>query len=60
MWSKVESLAARSPAYDLVKAQSNPEINNIATSPEQDEEVSLDNFEREAQEVSSNMISQRF
>lgn len=54
LWSKVESLAARSPAYDFVKAHSNPELNNIATSPEQDDEVSLDNFEQEAQEVSNN------
>lgn len=56
LWSKVESLAARSPAYELIKAQSNPEINNIATSPEQDEEVNLDNLEQEAQEVSTHII----
>lgn len=52
LWTKVESLAARSPAYELIRAHSNPEINNVATSPEQDEEVNLDNFEQEAQEVS--------
>lgn len=53
LWSKVESLAARSPAYDLVRAQSNPELNNIATSPEQDDEIILDNLEQEAHEVST-------
>lgn len=52
LWTQVESLAAQSPAYEMVKAYSNPEMNSVATSPEQDDEVSLDNFEQEAQEVS--------
>lgn len=50
LWNKVESLAAKSPSYDMIKVQSS-ECNNDALSPEQDDEVILDNLEQEAQEV---------
>ncbi|XP_064211900.1 serine/threonine-protein phosphatase 2A 56 kDa regulatory subunit gamma isoform isoform X5 [Tribolium castaneum] len=52
LWIRVESLAAQKPEYELIKAQ-NPEIKSIITSPDPDDEVTLDNIEQQAQEVTN-------
>ncbi|XP_044263480.1 serine/threonine-protein phosphatase 2A 56 kDa regulatory subunit gamma isoform isoform X5 [Tribolium madens] len=49
LWIRVESLAAQKPEYELIKTQ-NPEIKSIITSPDPDDEVTLDNIEQQAQE----------
>lgn len=51
LWNRVENLAARSPGYELIQKLAN-EFNNVPNSPEQDEDINLDNLEQEAQEVS--------
>lgn len=51
LWVHVESLAARSPGYEIIKSQQNSEIDSVTNSPDQDEDLNLDNFEMEAQEV---------
>ncbi|XP_044263476.1 serine/threonine-protein phosphatase 2A 56 kDa regulatory subunit gamma isoform isoform X1 [Tribolium madens] len=50
LWIRVESLAAQKPEYELIKTQ-NPEIKSIITSPDPDDEVTLDNIEQQAQET---------
>lgn len=52
LWVKVETLASKSPGFDvLVKQRQSVEYNNIANSPEEDGEVIIENIENEAQEV---------
>lgn len=50
-WNHLENLAASSPDYEILKMKQTIEMNNIANSPNEDEEISLDNMEHEAQEV---------
>lgn len=51
LWLRVESLAARNPSYETLKYHC-IEYSSLTTSPEQEEDLNLDNFEQEAQEVS--------
>lgn len=55
LWIRVESLAAKKPEYEIIKAK-NPDVNNLITSPDGDEEVTLDNLDHQAQEVRSSII----
>lgn len=53
LWTKVETLAQKSPAFE---SMANPkhsieDYNNIANSPEDDGDVSIESFEHEAHEV---------
>lgn len=47
----MENLASRSPSYEIMKMKNEFELNNITNSPDQDDEISLDKLEQEAQEV---------
>lgn len=53
-WMKVENQAAKSPAFEVIVKQQQPEIeyNHIANSPEDDGEVNIESIEHEAREVS--------
>ncbi|CAH0550067.1 unnamed protein product [Brassicogethes aeneus] len=46
LWVRVENLAARRPEYETIKSR-NPDINNVITSPDLDDDVNLDNLEQE-------------
>jgi serine/threonine-protein phosphatase 2A regulatory subunit B' len=51
LWIRVESLAAKKPEYEIIKAK-NPEINSsVISSPDPDDEINLDNLEQQAQEI---------
>ncbi|XP_022913958.1 serine/threonine-protein phosphatase 2A 56 kDa regulatory subunit gamma isoform isoform X2 [Onthophagus taurus] len=53
-WNKLEDLAANSPDYEVLKMKEvdNEDINNVACSPNDDEEIcSLAKIEQEAQEA---------
>ncbi|XP_074027328.1 protein phosphatase regulatory B subunit well-rounded isoform X3 [Leptinotarsa decemlineata] len=50
LWSKVEILASRKPEYEIVHSR-NCNINDMITSPDPDDEISLDNLDKEALEV---------
>lgn len=50
LWNRVENMAARSPGYDLLIGQT-INVNNISNSPDQDEELTLEIFEKETLEV---------
>ncbi|KAK9736845.1 Protein phosphatase 2A regulatory B subunit (B56 family) [Popillia japonica] len=50
-WSHLENLASRSPSYEIMKMKNEFELNNITNSPDQDDEISLDKLEQEAQEA---------
>ncbi|XP_074027330.1 protein phosphatase regulatory B subunit well-rounded isoform X5 [Leptinotarsa decemlineata] len=50
LWSKVEILASRKPEYEIVHSR-NCNINDMITSPDPDDEISLDNLDKEALEI---------
>lgn len=52
LWLRVESLAQQSPAYEMIRPQL-IDSNNSSESPEQNEELTFESLEKEAQEVCS-------
>lgn len=50
LWCKVETLAASRPEYHLVP-RSKVDVNSIVTSPDQEEEIHLENMDQKAFEV---------
>lgn len=53
LWGRVENLAASRPEYDHLRNElQNLNINNVITSPDQDDDVHLENIEQEAIDVS--------
>lgn len=51
LWYRVESLAAQRPEYEVIKSK-HPEMIGFINSPEPaDDEVTFENIEHEAQEV---------
>ncbi|GLV43494.1 well-rounded [Carabus blaptoides fortunei] len=50
LWLRVESLAQQSPAYEMIRPQL-LDSNNSSESPEQNEELTFESLEKEAQEV---------
>ncbi|XP_044746416.1 serine/threonine-protein phosphatase 2A 56 kDa regulatory subunit gamma isoform-like isoform X1 [Coccinella septempunctata] len=52
LWGRVENLAASRPEYEQLRNElQNLNINNVITSPDQDDEVHLENMEQEAIDV---------
>lgn len=51
-WNRLENLASRSPSYEIMKMKQEMDFNSLNNSPDsQDEDISLDKLEQEAQEV---------
>lgn len=58
LWGRVENLAASRPEYEHLRNElQNLNINNVITSPDQDDEVHLENMEQEAIDVSFSFSS---
>ncbi|XP_045469739.1 serine/threonine-protein phosphatase 2A 56 kDa regulatory subunit gamma isoform-like isoform X4 [Harmonia axyridis] len=52
LWGRVENLAASRPEFEQLRNElENMNINNVITSPDQDDEVHLENMEQEAIDV---------
>lgn len=53
-WTRIEVMAQQSPAFEVIRPQlmDSCNSNNMSTSPEQNDDMSFEALEREANEVS--------